>query len=149
MMSRFEELQRRLVLLDSCQLSEDEDVDDEDEDVDGEEEARQRSEVLRARLAMFDSLPPELVSEDESDDEHDDDDSDGDESNVMPPSSPAINSHTGAPIVSPPICTEDFTFLPGCSSERTGCRDCPVTYRSNKDLAAKAMSLNFSAVSVA
>jgi hypothetical protein len=50
--------------------------------------------------------------------------------------------------VSPPLCTEEYTFLPGCVEQRRSCVKCPVTHRkSNVDLAARAVQLNMSSVS--
>ena len=49
--------------------------------------------------------------------------------------------------VEPPICTEEFIFLPGCCAKVSSCRDCDATKASvqrptDTDLANKALSLN-------
>jgi hypothetical protein len=47
-----------------------------------------------------------------------------------------------------PICMEEFTFLPGCVEDsRHPCGGCASTYKTNKDLAQRATSLDFSKVS--
>ena len=48
---------------------------------------------------------------------------------------------------SPPICTEEYTFLPGCVKEIQSCGNCPRTHKSTRDLAARAMRFDMSVVS--
>ena len=107
---------------------------------DDEDEAAVRSHVLTDRLSLFDSLPSDSDSESDNIEElHDIDEELPDESSASLPSSPPISL---------PLCTEEYTFLPGCVEKRPDCVNCPVTYKSNKDLAEKAMRLDISSVSV-
>jgi hypothetical protein len=60
-----------------------------------------------------------------------------------------MNSNLGESNVSPPLCTDEFTFLPGCCSNVAGCNQCVPTQitmsrQTNADLAAKAMHIDFS-----
>ena len=57
------------------------------------------------------------------------------------------NEDNDKEVVEVPICTDTFTFLPGCVDERRACRGCVPTYKSNKDLAKRAMCLDTSTVS--
>jgi hypothetical protein len=60
-----------------------------------------------------------------------------------------------SPPISPPLCTENYTFLPGCVEQVRSCVSCPSTKKmvnighntTNSDLAARAMNFNMSTVS--
>jgi hypothetical protein len=58
------------------------------------------------------------------------------------------NTNAAESKVSPPICTEEYTFLPGCCSNIKSCDHCDKTKitiarQSNSEMAAKAMSIDF------
>ena len=157
------EIDRRLALLD--EESEDEmEVETGDED---EKECSGNStpEELRNRFRHFTSYNnSDKVAYTDSDDGSADEDEDEEEDEELAPdrlkrftscssgeqrsTSEEEEGLKRSSPVSSPICTEKFTFLPGCVEERRSCVNCPVTHRkSNADLAARAVQLNMSSVS--
>jgi hypothetical protein len=124
-------------------------VTEEDED----DHQPQDSDELRARLEQFihnsddesescssSSDESELVSDDEDDVETLKSDDTSEHGEVD-------NSLLLPTTTSPPICTEEYTFLPGCTKQSQSCGNCPLTHKSNRDLAARNMRFDMSVVS--